>query len=229
MLDCHSEPRSDAFSSECERLAHHSPARHDEGMNVFISVLAMRVQVILAGIGGQGILFSSKIFSELGLKLGWSVMGSETHGMSQRGGSVTAHLKLGQFQSPLIRTGAADILYSFEENETYRNLRFLRRGGLCFVNLMSLDRFDQKVLNYLKGKEITFRTFDASGVALKIGSMMSTNIVLIGYSVGTGLVPFKYEDLRHTLELVSRKKDVKINLKAFEKGFQGGNLLRNDF
>jgi len=189
----------------------------------------MRVQMILAGIGGQGVLFSSKIFSEWALKLGLSVMGSETHGMSQRGGSVTAHLKLGLFQSPLIRTGAADILYSFEENETYRNLRFLKRGGLCFANLSSLDRFDQKVLNYLKEKGIIFRIFDASGAALKMGSIKSANIVLVGYSVGTGLVPFKYEDLRDTLELVSRRKDIKMNVKAFEKGFQEGNLLKNVF
>ncbi len=189
----------------------------------------MKVQMILAGIGGQGVLFSSKIFSEWALKLGLSVMGSETHGMSQRGGSVTAHLKLGLFQSPLIRTGAADILYSFEENETYRNLRFLKRGGLCFANLISLDRFDQKVLDHLKEKGIIFRIFDASGAALKMGSIKSANIVLVGYSVGTGLVPFKYEDLRYTLELVSRREDIKMNVKAFEKGFEEGNLLKNVF
>jgi indolepyruvate ferredoxin oxidoreductase beta subunit len=182
----------------------------------------MKVQIILAGIGGQGILFSSKIFSEWGLKLGLGVMGSETHGMSQRGGSVIAHLKLGQFQSPVIREGTADILYSFEENETYRTLRFLRRGGLCFVNLEDPGRFDPKVLDHLKESGVTFRSFDASGVASKIGAIMSTNIVLIGYSVGTGLVPFKHEDLRNVIESVSQKKNLKINLKAFKIGVQEG-------
>lgn len=186
----------------------------------------MKVQIILAGIGGQGILFSSKIFSELGLKLGLDIMGSETHGMSQRGGSVIAHLKLGHFQSPMIRTGAADILYSFEENETYRTLKFLKRGGICFANLVSEERFDNKVLNYLREKEITFRAYDASGAASKIGSILAANIVLIGYSVGTGLVPFKYEDFRYVLQLVSRKKNLKINLDAFEIGFQEGKLSK---
>ena len=184
------------------------------------------MQIILAGIGGQGILFSSKIFSELGLKLGLDIMGSETHGMSQRGGSVIAHLKLGKFQSPMIRTGTADILYSFEENETYRTLKFLRRGGLSFANLVSLDQFDKKVLDYLKKKEITFRSYDASGVASKIGSIRSANIVLIGYSIGTGLVPFKREDLRYVLELASRKKDLEMNLKAFEVGLKEGKLIK---
>jgi indolepyruvate ferredoxin oxidoreductase beta subunit len=182
----------------------------------------MRVQIILAGIGGQGILFSSKLFSELGLKLGLDVMGSETHGMSQRGGSVIAHLKLGKFQSPLIRTGTGNILYSFEENETYRTLRFLRRGGLCFANLEDPSRFDQKVLDHLKKKEITFRSFDASRAASQMGSVMSANIVLIGYSVGTGLVPFSAKDLRYVLESVSKRKNLEMNLKAFEIGIQKG-------
>lgn len=189
--------------------------------------MAMKVQIVLAGVGGQGVLFSSKIFSELGLKMGLNIMGSETHGMSQRGGSVIAHLKLGQFQSPVIRTGAGDILYSFEESETYRNLKFLRRGGVCFVNLSNPDRFDNKILDYLKSKEITFRTCDASGVASTIGSILAANIVLIGYSVGIGLVPFKYEDLRYVLELVSKKKNLEMNLKAFEIGVREGKPLKN--
>ncbi len=188
----------------------------------------LRVQMILAGIGGQGILFFSKIFSELGLKLGLNVTGSETHGMSQRGGSVIAHLKLGDFQSPMVRTAAADILYSLEENETYRTLKFLKRGSLCFANLASLDQFDKKILQYLKKKGIAFKAYDASGKALELGSIRSTNIVLLGYSIGTGLVPFKYKDIRDVLELVSRKKDLKMNLKALEAGFQEGQLTKNN-
>ena len=171
-------------------------------------------------------LFSSRVFSELGLQLGLNVMGSETHGMSQRGGSVIAHLKLGQFQSPLVRRGAADILYSLEENETYRNLKFLREGGLCFANLDRSHRFDRKVLSHLKKKKITFQAFDASEAALKIGSILAANIVLIGYSVGTGLVPFKHKDLTKVLELTSKKKNLALNLRAFELGFQEGKLSK---
>jgi len=184
----------------------------------------MKVQIILAGVGGQGVLFSSKIFSELGLILDLNITGAESHGMSQRGGSVIAHVKLGDFQSPMVRSGTADIIYSFEEGETYRALKFLRKGGFCFANLESKDRFDKKVLHYLKRKEITFSAFDASGEALNIGSIISANIILIGYSVGSGSVPFEYDDLRYALKSVSRKKDLKINLKAFETGFQKGKL-----
>ncbi len=169
-------------------------------------------------------LFSSRLFSELGLQLGLNVMGSETHGMSQRGGSVIAHLKLGQFQSPLVRRGTADILYSFEKNETYRTLKFLREGGLCFTNQESGEGFDNKVLSYLKKKNIAILAYDATAAALKSGSILATNIGLIGYSVGTGLVPFKHKDLTKVLELTSKKKNLALNLRAFELGFREGKL-----
>ena len=182
----------------------------------------MKVQLILAGIGGQGILFTSKIFSELGLKLGLNVTGSETHGMSQRGGSVTAHLKLGDFRSPMIREGTADILYSFEENETYRTLKFLKKEGVCFANLENEYSLDKKVLDHLIKKGITFKAFDASSEASKLGSIVTANIVLIGYSVGTGLVPFLYEDLKAIISSVSKKINRKLNLEAFERGFREG-------
>lgn len=182
----------------------------------------MNIQIVLAGVGGQGILFATTVFSQLGLKLGLGVMGSETHGMSQRGGAVVAHLKLGAFESPMIRAGTADILYSFHEMETYRNLKFLRPGGVCFVNLSSADRFDQRIREHLKNKDISLRTYDAVGVASNMGSIRSANIALIGYSAGTGLLPFEHEDLTSVLETVSRKKDLKNNMAAFTTGFRAG-------
>jgi len=183
----------------------------------------IKTQIILAGIGGQGVLFASRIFSELGLKLGLNVLGSETHGMSQRGGSVLAHLKLGDFHSPLIRTGAADILYSFAEEETYRSLKFLKSGGVCFVNLKDPKCFDPAILSHLEGKEIGFLSFDAGEAAATIGFTRSANIVLIGYSVGSGLVPFEYDDIKSVLESVSRPENIETNLKAFEIGIRQGS------
>ncbi len=179
----------------------------------------------MAGIGGQGILFFSKIFSNLGLKLGLNVKGSETHGMSQRGGSVMAHLKLGDFQSPLVRTGAADFLYSLQGDETYRALKFLREGGVCFVNLPSLEKFETKVLDYLRKKKITVLAFDASQEALKYGSILSANIALLGYSVGTGLVPFDHNKIKSVLESLSRGRNIETNLRVFQAGYSKGKMM----
>jgi indolepyruvate ferredoxin oxidoreductase beta subunit len=180
------------------------------------------IQIILAGIGGQGILFASRLFAEWAMKSGLNVMGSETHGMSQRGGSVIAHLKLGSFHSPMIRSGTADILYSFEKNETYKALHFLRNGGACFANLEDAGRFDSGVLDHLREREIAFYAFDASGAAAAIGSIMSTNIILIGYSAGAGLVPYEYDDLESVLISITKKAHLETNLKALETGYEAG-------
>jgi indolepyruvate ferredoxin oxidoreductase beta subunit len=181
-----------------------------------------KIQIVLAGIGGQGILFSSRLFAEWGLKAGLAVMGSETHGMSQRGGSVAAHLKLGDFHSPMIRERTADILFSFERDETYKSLHLLRAGGACFANLADPGKFDKRVLDHLTANDIAFRSFDASGAALAIGSVKSTNIILIGYSIGTGLVPFEHEDLSSVLESITKRRFREINLRALETGYRAG-------
>jgi indolepyruvate ferredoxin oxidoreductase beta subunit len=183
---------------------------------VYERFFTMKTQIILAGVGGQGVLFSSRIFSELGLKLGLEVTGAETHGMSQRGGSVVAHIKIGGYKSPIIRGGTADILYSLDENEAYKNLHFVKQGGLCFVNMSDGGRFNQNILDHLKNKGISFYAFDASGIAVEMGSVRAANICLIGYSVGTGLVPFASQDFKAVLRSISRKSDLEQNLKIFD-------------
>lgn len=186
----------------------------------------MNIQIILTGVGGQGILFATRIFSELGLELGLNITGSETHGMSQRGGSVVTHLKLGDFHSPMVPSGRADFLYSFEENETYRTLKFLRKGGVCFVNLLHQNKLDARILSHLEKKEVRVLACDAGSEALRIGSIRFANIVLIGYSLGTGLTPFSPKDLRRVIKSVSVGKSLKMNLEAFEAGFQQGRVTR---
>lgn len=186
----------------------------------------MKVQIILAGVGGQGILFASRLFAALGLRTGLEVKGSETHGMSQRGGSVIAHVKLGPFHSPLVRSGQADILYAFDVNEAYRTLRFLKRGGACFVNLASQDRFDKRVLDFLEKREMAPITYDASAAADRLGSTRSMNIVLIGFSLGSGLVPFSEREMRDVLRQTSPKSSRELNIKAFEQGFKQGQFWR---
>jgi indolepyruvate ferredoxin oxidoreductase beta subunit len=182
----------------------------------------MKTQIILAGVGGQGILFSSRVFSELGLKLGLEVTGAETHGMSQRGGSVVAHIKIGGYKSPIIRGGTADIIYSLDENEAYKSLHFLIEGGLCFVNMTDGGNFNPNILDHLKKKNIAFHAVDASGIAMEKGSVRAANICLLGFSVGTGLVPFAYEDLKDVLQSISRKSDLERNLKIFDAGVSIG-------
>ena len=94
----------------------------------------MERKLIIAGIGGQGVIYATKVLSQAALMRGERVMASENHGMSQRGGSVMSYVKMGGSDAPLIRRGTADALIAFDRVEAIRNLPFLRAGGSVFVN-----------------------------------------------------------------------------------------------
>ncbi len=181
----------------------------------------MNLQLILSGVGGQGILFSTRIFSELALEKGYNVIGSETHGMAQRGGSVISHLKIGDYSSPLVRQGTADILLAFDRDEAYRTLGFLKRGGLCFVNSLKEDFWDPGIRGYLEKSGIRAYSFPADKVALALGAPRSANLALIGYALSVPDVPFTYEDVRETIVRVSPPRFRDANLSAFETGYRG--------
>jgi indolepyruvate ferredoxin oxidoreductase beta subunit len=177
-------------------------------------------KLILSGVGGQGVLFATSVFSETALALGCDVLGSETHGMSQRGGSVISHLKIGDYDSPLIRSGTADVLLAFDEQEAYRTLSFVRRDGLCFVNSARGDFWDEGVKGYLTGSGILAESWPADEIALRLGSPRSANLVLIGYALSVPGVPFGYEQVRGTIERITPPRFKDLNLEAFEAGYR---------
>jgi len=187
------------------------------------------LQMILSGVGGQGILFATRIFTTLALEKGYHVIGSETHGMAQRGGSVISHLKIGDYSSPLIRKGTADILLSFDRDEAYRTLSFLKRGGLCFVNSPEEDFWHPGIKGYLERNEIRAYSFPADRVALALGAPQAANLALIGYATSTMLsaglsvpdVPFTYEDVRETIMRISPPRFRDVNLQTFDIGYRG--------
>ena len=181
----------------------------------------MNLQLILSGVGGQGILFATSIFSELALEQGYNVIGSETHGMAQRGGSVISHLKIGDYSSPLVRQGTADILLSFDRDEAYRTLGFLKKGGLCFVNSPKEDFWDPGIKGYLEKNEVRAYSFPADKVALNLGAPRSANLALIGYALSVPDVPFTYEDVKETIVQVSPPRFRDVNLQAFDTGYRG--------
>jgi len=108
------------------------------------------INYVLSGLGGQGILFMTKVFAATALEKGYNVLGAETHGMAQRGGSVVSHLRVGEARSSLVRAGAADFLISMDESEAYRYLPYLKKGGTLFANAPSKSFPDKRVAAYLK-------------------------------------------------------------------------------
>ena len=188
----------------------------------------MNIQMIISGVGGQGVLLVTRIFSAIALQEGYPLIGSEDHGMSQRGGSVMTHLKIGNFDSPLVKKGSADILLSLEKNEAYKTLYYLkpssngRDGGLCFINAPDPNYMNQEIKIYLKEKGIKTYVFGADQLARGMGSVQSANIALIGFAAAHPRFPFPHDKLREAIEQVTSTKFREMSLKIFEKAYGEG-------
>ena len=188
----------------------------------------MNVQMIISGVGGQGVLLVTRIFAAFALREGYPLIGSEDHGMSQRGGSVMTHLKIGNFDSPLVKKGSADILLSLEKNEAYKTLYYLkpslngRQGGLCFINASDPNYMNPQIQAYLKEKRIETHVFGADRLAREMGSIQSANIALIGFASAHPRFPFSHDKLKESIERVTAQKFREMSLKIFEKGFLEG-------
>ena len=188
----------------------------------------MQVQMIISGVGGQGVLLVTRIFTAFALEEGYPIIGSEDHGMSQRGGSVLTHLKIGDFHSPLIKKGDADILLSLEKNEAYKTLHYLRpstngqNGGISFINAPNPNDMNPQIKAYLEEKGIETYIFAADQLAKEMGMVQSTNIALIGFATAHPRFPFAHEKLRAAIERVTHPRFQEVNRKIFDKGFSEG-------
>lgn len=181
------------------------------------------VNMVLCGLGGQGILFMTKVLAQVGLDHGYNVMGAETHGMAQRGGSVVSHLRLGNMQGSLVRTNEALLLLALEENEGYRNLPFLSQGGRLYVNTSSPLFPREEVRGFLAEKGIASRAVPAGKIALDLGTPMSSNLALLGFFSAFEDKPFDYDALKKTITQISPDRFREKNLSIFDAGHQEGN------
>jgi indolepyruvate ferredoxin oxidoreductase beta subunit len=173
--------------------------------------------VVLAGVGGQGILFASRILFEAAMAKGQKVMGAETHGMSQRGGSVVSHFKMGDQASSMVIPGTADALVALERTEGLRNLEFLRPGGVYLVNAPDLSHVPATVSALLERSRVKVRSFDADGLALAAGKPLIANLYLMGFFCALEEVPFDGAEVRAIVAALS-KGPADDNLRAFDAG-----------
>jgi len=182
--------------------------------------------VLMVGVGGQGIILASSILAEVAGESGLDVKKSEIHGMAQRGGAVSSHIRFGdKVYSPLIPAGEADILFSAELLEAYRWLPYLKEGGRVVTSLQKIDpppvfrgemEYPQGLEQKLAQKDPSFIAIDALKFALELGEPRTATVLLLG-ALSTLL---KFEEslwLKKIEELVP-KKAVEVNKKAFAKG-----------
>ncbi len=180
--------------------------------------LCPEMQFVISGVGGQGVLFTTRVLARMALDRKQAVLLSETHGMSQRGGSVVSHLKAGSFHSPLVRKGQADVLYVLQADELYATATFLKPGGKCFLNTGGEFKANAKLKRYLTTNRISCRFVDADGMAQKLGSLVLANLVLIGCSLADEKMPLTLPDLLKAIKSVSKPAFRGMNLAAAKAG-----------
>ena len=179
-------------------------------------------KVIITGIGGQGIVFLTRLISHTALDLGHAVVVSETHGMSQRGGSVISHLKINGSDAPLIQRGSADMMIAMDPHEAMQNMDFMRRGGMVFVN--NAEGLHPDLTPHLERLNIRVVNFPATAAAVELDSPAAANIVMAGFVAAFSILNLPYENIIETLKQISKKGSGK-NLQALHAGFQAGKKM----
>lgn len=188
------------------------------------------VSIVLAGVGGQGILLASEILARAAMIAGFDVKTNEVHGMAQRGGSVIAQVRYGgKVNSPLVAIQSAKVLGSFEKIEALRLAHYLAPDGLAAVSSQSIIpvTVSSGAAVYPADAEERLRKvfprlvfFDAAETAKLAGSVRAANVVLLG-AMSKGL-DLPLESWHKAIECSIKPKFVEMNLTAFTKGRELG-------
>jgi len=182
--------------------------------------------ILLVGVGGQGIILASEIMADVFMEAGYDAKKSEVHGMAQRGGSVSTHVRFGaKVFSPLIKEGEADIFIAFEELEALRYFSYLSPHPTILLNEQRLnppsvslgrDLYPEKISEILSRRAGYFKSIPGRKLALQVGDFRTANIVLLGALSSILSLPEKiWQD--NILRRVPPHAG-EINLKAFELG-----------
>jgi indolepyruvate ferredoxin oxidoreductase beta subunit len=186
------------------------------------------INILLAGVGGQGVLLASQILTGVAMAAGLDVKQSEVHGMSQRGGSVTCHVRFGdKIYSPTVDDGTADFLLGFERLEALRNAHCIAPDGKILYNTMRINpsMVASGEVSYPEGIESAIQSYasdvfavDGLGLAGRLGNVRTANTVMVGAI--SSFLPFSEKLWGEQLQKILPAKLVDLNLKAFELGKQ---------
>lgn len=182
--------------------------------------------ILLAGVGGQGVLRASDILCRVFMAAGLDVKKSEVHGMAQRGGCVTSHVRYGEkVHSPLAKKNDIDVLVSFEQMDTLRYLDYVKESGTVIINT---EKIYPPAVNlgetpYPVNVTETVRRFftkvvpvDAAALALRAGNIRAVNTVLLGAL--SSCLSFSVELWEQVLQESFPAKLIKANREAFQMG-----------
>lgn len=178
----------------------------------------MRYQIVISGFGGQGVVFLVKVLAICAGNRNIPFLGTENHGMSQRGGAVSCHIKIGDFSSPVIDTNQADLLIGLEHQETLRNISFLHKKGEIITNSDS------------SFPKLPFVTTIADGFGLAKENKLpiqALNVFMLGVVLSSvENFPFSTEEVRVAIEQMNAKT-AQQNFVVLEMGIESGNKNKN--
>ncbi len=183
--------------------------------------------ILIVGVGGQGVLLASEIISEVAMNAGLDVKKSEVHGMSQRGGVVSSHVKVApKVYSPTIEHGQADFLISFEQAEGLRALDWISKKGVAIISRTTLVpaivtsskqfTYPDDAIGTMQSKTANVIPVAADEIAGELGNPRLVNTILLG--VLSNYLPFEQEQWFETMKKRIKPKFVDINLEAFARG-----------
>jgi len=178
-----------------------------------------KFDILICGVGGQGILLCSNVIGSAAAEEGVSVRGVEVHGMAQRGGSVEAHIRLNCNYGPKIPYGKADLLIGFEPLEAARYSVYLKEKGICVVNSYKIpvagqDYDEEEVVKIIKKRTERIYVENFTEIAKKIGFVRVVNILMLGYA--SNFIPLKKKSFLKAIKKLVRKEFIEMNIYAFE-------------
>jgi indolepyruvate ferredoxin oxidoreductase beta subunit len=182
--------------------------------------------ILLAGVGGQGILKASDILCQVMIEVGLDTKKSEVHGMAQRGGCVTSHVRFGQkVYSPIAKKSEVDFLLSFEKLETLRYFDFIKQDGTVIINDVEIFPpsvnlgdavYPQDIVDIVKNTFKSVKLVNARDIALKAGNIRTENIALLG--VLSLYLPIDVSIWENVIRDSFPQKAAEANIKAFHSG-----------
>jgi indolepyruvate ferredoxin oxidoreductase, beta subunit len=190
------------------------------------------LNIIIAGVGGQGVVLLSELLGNAAVSDGLKVRGSEVLGMAQRGGSVFSNIRLGtDVEAPMTADSKCDVLIAVEPSEGLRNIQYLNKNTTVILNIrkvipatvsMGKSTYPEIEQIVAKLKSVTSQviTVDANDLAEKAGNRQSTNVVMLGTLFGSGKVPINVDTIKAQIRERFAGKAAEVNIKAFDLGYE---------
>lgn len=196
----------------------------------------MKYDILVAGVGGQGVVLASRMLALAAMQAGFRVSTAETIGMSQREGSVSSHIRIGdEISGSLIPAGQADLLIGLEPAETVRNLPFLKKGGKILLNSHAIapaskppgspEYAPEALLTFLEALIPYMLCLDFTRLAEEAGTYRAANVAMLGAAAGAGMLPFSKETILSVLESEIPEKHRAVNRAAFEGAIEKIKLI----